>query len=48
MEKDMLEKILKERINNSNEFNGNEQEIILDNISLYTKIYLLGIIDSRM
>ena len=43
-----LEEVLKERINSSNIFNDKEKDIILYSISLYVKIYLLGIIDGKM
>lgn len=48
MEENVVEEIVKERIQNSNIFNDNEQDTILKDISLYAKIYLLGIIDSEM
>lgn len=43
-----IEEIVKERIKDSNIFNNNEQDTILKDISLYAKIYLLGIMDSKM
>lgn len=48
MEENVVEEIVKERIKNSNIFNDNEQDIILKDISLYAKIYMLGIVDSKV
>lgn len=48
MEEYVVEEILKERIKNSNIFNDSEQDKILKDISLYAKIYLLGIMDSKI
>ena len=43
-----VEKILKERINdNSAMFNSSEIEMIIKNINLFSKVYLLGIIDNK-
>ena len=41
-----LEEVLKERINSSNIFDDKEKDIILHSISLYVKIYLLGLLDA--
>ena len=40
-----MEEMLVERVKSNYMFNEKEQDIILKNISLYSKIYLLGIID---
>lgn len=48
MEENVVEEIVKERIKNSNIFNDSEQDTMLKDISLYAKIYLLGIIDNKM
>lgn len=45
----MLESITKERVyNNLQQFTSEEQQIILDNINIIKKIYLLGILDSKL
>lgn len=45
----MLEKITKESIiNNLNQFTNKEQEFIMDNIKFIQKIYLLGMLDSKL
>lgn len=41
-----LEEVLKERINSSNIFDDKEREMISDNLSLYIKMYLLGLLDA--
>ena len=45
----MIEKILEERIKKNEElFNKEEIADIQNNLMLYTKIYLLGIIDMKL
>ena len=44
-----IEEILKERINeNFTLFSDEEKRIILNEIKAYTKVYILGILDSQM
>lgn len=49
MEKNLVEEILKERVETNNRiFTAEESNNIFKNITLYSKVYLLGILDTKM
>lgn len=49
MEKKLVEEILKERVETNNRiFTAEESNNIFKNITLYSKVYLLGILDTKM
>ena len=47
MNENTIEELLKERVRNSEILEDKEQDVILKNVSMYAKIYLLGIVDGK-
>ena len=49
MEKEIVEKILEERVDDNKDiFTQKEVEDLLQNEALYVKVYLLGLLDMEM